>query len=111
MPPSVQLPVDAAMARVLAAAREANAAVEECALAAQRRLAEARSAEKAIAATAARRAARVRAAMAGRTARRLAEVEALEREALAHAHPEDDDHQRLERALERLAAELTTQPP
>ena len=99
------------MARVLEAARSADAAVGESARAAQRELEEARAAEKSIAETAARRAARVRAAMADRTARRLAEIEALEREALEHAQPDETERRQLGRALAALAEELTGDGP
>jgi len=101
------IPMDAAIARVLSAARDADAAVEECARAARQELDDARATEKSIAAAAARRIARVRAAMAQRGARCLAQIAALEREATAHPELDDEDLRRLDRALAVLAAELT----
>jgi len=98
---------EAAMARVLAAESEARDALEQSTRQATRMLEEARTSAKAIAATASRRAGAVRTSMERRLAASLAAIEALEREALAAGELEPGEHQRLARALERLAADLT----
>ncbi|HXZ49399.1 MAG TPA: hypothetical protein VEG27_10285 [Usitatibacter sp.] len=100
--------LDEAMARVLAAERDARFAVEECTREAERLLAQARAREKAIAAAAARRAAAVRAAMRRRLEQKLAAIAALEREAGMAGEAGADEDRRLLEAIGRLAVELTT---
>lgn len=102
---------EAAMARVLAAERDARAAIEETARGAQRLREDARLRAKAIAAAAARRVAAVRGAMERRLAQSLERIATLEREALAAGDLEPSDHRRLERAIERHAAELSSGEP
>jgi hypothetical protein len=98
---------EAAMARVLAAEREALEAIERSGAEAQAILAEARARSRAIADAASRRIAAVRAAMEARLAARLAGLEALERQALAEGEPGPGERSRLERAIVRQAEELT----
>jgi hypothetical protein len=102
---------EAAMARVLAAESEARDALERSTRQAARMLEEARAAAKAIAAAAARRAGAVRTSMERRLATRLAQIEALEREALAAGPLLPGEHDRLARAVERLATDLTRGEP
>lgn len=103
--------LDAAMATVLAAERQARAAVEACAREAESLDAEARASEKAIAERAARRANAVRAGMAVKLAAELRRLEAKAREAGAADAPTDADRRRLAAAVERLGAELTGTTP
>jgi vacuolar-type H+-ATPase subunit H len=99
--------VEAAIAGVLEAERAAGAAVESCAKQAQARVQQARERARAIAERAAQRTAHVRRIAAERLAERLA---AIERERLAlgeHTDPDTGDLQRLQAAINRLAATLT----
>ncbi len=102
---------DAAMARVLAAEREAREAVETFVQEAGRRRDDARELEKRIAERAARRAASARAALAARLEQRLAGIAASERAIDASAGPDADERRRLAEALERLAEELVGSEP
>jgi hypothetical protein len=97
---------EAAMARVLAAERQAQDALEQSRRAAAHMLHEARGGAKAISARAALRAGAVRAAMEQRLAARLAEIDEQERAALRAGGLAAEEHARLARAVERLAAEL-----
>ena len=99
---------EAAMARVLAAESKARDALESSRREAARTLHEARTTSKAIAATAARRISAVRSAMERRLAERLAILETQERAALASGEVDAAERERLAHAVERLAAELTT---
>ena len=97
---------EAAMARVLAAEREARTALEESRREAAHRLHEARAAAKSISTRSAHRAGAARAAMEHRLTTRLAELDAQERAALAAGDLDPEELTRLARAIERLAAEL-----
>ena len=97
---------EAAMARVLAAEREAREALEQSRRSAARTLHDARAAAKRISAAASRRAGAVRAAMERRLAARLAEIERDEQAALAAGALESEERARLAQAIERLAGEL-----
>lgn len=98
---------DAAIARVLAAERDARVAVAECAQQAERELQAGRERERIITARGAGRAARVQRSVERRLERALAGI-AAERAALAQ--PATDaalDARRLAAAVETLADELT----
>ena len=97
---------EAAMARVLAADREARAALEQSRRTAAHMLREARAAAKLVSARAASRVNAVRAAMARRLAARLAQLDAEERGAIAAGALDPQERARLAHAVERLAAEL-----
>jgi len=97
---------EAAMARVLAAEREAHVALERSRREAAHMLHEARAASKAIAARAARRIGAVRAAMERRLGASLASLESQERAAPAAGELEAAEREQLAQAVERLAAEL-----
>jgi Ni,Fe-hydrogenase I large subunit len=100
-------PAEVAIARVLAAEREARAAVADCARQAERDIQTARERARAIQARAAERVARAQ-AMAERELAQLRALDTAQHQALARvgssAH---DDAQQRARAVERLADELT----
>jgi hypothetical protein len=100
-------PADQAIARVLAAERDARLAVAECAQQAERESQLARDAARRIAARSAERVTRVQEAAERQLASALARV-AVEREALA-AHETDPAAiaERLQTAVTRLARELS----
>jgi len=96
-----------AMARVLAAERDAREAVAQAAAEAERLRAAARATEREIAARAANRATAVRDAMARRLAADLARIgAAIDAERSAPA-TQPGDGERVRRAVEALASELT----
>jgi regulator of protease activity HflC (stomatin/prohibitin superfamily) len=98
---------DAAIARVLAAERDARAAVAECALQAEGELQSARDRARAIAARSADRVARVQRSTDAQLDAALARI-AAERAALAQPHGDPQvDARRLAAAVATLADELT----
>lgn len=102
---------EAAMARVLAAERDARQALEQSTREAAHAIEQAHAASRAISARAARRIATVRAAMERRMAARLAEIDVLEVTANAAGGLEAGEREHLARAVELLAAELSGGAP
>jgi hypothetical protein len=103
--------VEAAIARVLAAEREARAAIDACEREAEAVRAAARSREKRIAERAAQRIAAIRAGMAAKLARRLAAIEAETVGPDPEAARDGAAWARLDAAVARLADELTGAGP
>lgn len=101
---------DRAIARVLAAERDARVAVAACAEQADREAQQARERAHLIAARAGERTARILAAIAGRLQQRLAAIDA-QREALGtETGDAGADARRRASAVARLAAELSAPP-
>ena len=111
VPPSADAAVESAMAQVLAAEAAAREAVAAAVVEAQHVAERARAAARAVAERTQRRLHRVRAAFE-RAAD--AEVAALHAQAEALRTPREtgpDDLARIDRAVTRLAAQLTAAPP
>jgi hypothetical protein len=99
--------VEAAIARVLDAERDARTAVAECARRAEALRADARATERRIAERAAARIAAIRVGMADKLAARLAAIEAHGVAADPQAVQDEAARQRLDDAVARLADELS----
>lgn len=107
-PGLVDAAADAAIVRVLQAEQQARAAVAECARAAEREVQQATVAARRIGARAAERVARVQRLLAARSAAQLAQIEAERRGLADHAMDGSALQAALDRAVARLAAELTS---
>lgn len=103
--------IEACIARVLQAEREAQSSIEDAEGRATASVAHARGVARAIAERAERRLAAARQSVEARIARHQAEADAGLRTLEAAFAPADADEARLGEALERLAATLTTRPP
>lgn len=100
-------PVEQAIERVLRAEQEAGRQIAECMAEAQRRVQLAHARAGAIAERAGRRTAEVRRLAAARLAEQLDAIERERQALLRHADHDPADLQRLQSAIERLAAALT----
>lgn len=100
--------IEACIARVLAAERDAHASIESAKGSATAAIAQARGKARAISERAEARLAAARQSVEARIARRQAEIDAQARILRDTREPGDTDELRLDEALAQVAASLTT---